>query len=475
MFIQQIHYGGRDCLMVEQQLKRSLGCWACIATAMGLVVASSTLVMLGQGFGIAGPGFIIPMVIAVVLNLLVAFSFAELAAMIPRAGGINHYTLPAMGPFAGLLSVLAGYLIVNIFAGSAESAIPGIVFHEVFAPWMDPRVFSIGMIIILMLINIRGIEFFAWLQIVLTAAMIGSLVVLGLIGLLGLGIGEPVPTSFETFNPMGWGVLGLTALAFWLFLGLEFVTPLAEEIKKPKVYIPVAMISALLIILVAKVIYGYASIMYVPLGDLAASKTPHVDAGGAILGRTGQIWMGIVTILASLSTVNALTAAIPRLIYGLANEGQFPRIFSTLSRWQTPWIAIIFASMLFIVPIIIGIATIEMIVIFIMAGVFSYFITYIIAHLNVIILRYKYPNLKRSFKSPLGILPQIVGIAAMIYMMINIFPDPIIRSQIYTLALIFLAIAAVFSALWVKFVMKKGLFALTPIAELTKELNPEDV
>ncbi len=452
------------------QLKRSMGLGACMATAMGLVVASTTLVMLGQGFGIAGPGFIIPMIVAMVLNLLVAFSFAELSALIPRAGGINHYTLPALGPFAGLFSVLAGYLIVNIFAGSAESAIPGLVFHEVFAPWMDPRVFSIGMILILMLINIRGIDFFAWLQIALTAALIGSLVILGLIGLLGLGSGEPVATSLETFNPMGWSVLGLTALAFWLFIGIEFVCPLAEEIKKPKIYIPIAMIGGLLIILVAKIIYGYAAIMYVPLAELAASTSPHVDAGYAILGRTGQVWMGITTILAALATVNALTAAIPRMVYGLAKEGQFPKIFSALSRWQTPWLAIVFASMLFMVPIIIGIATIERIVIFILAGVFSWFITYIIAHLNVIILRYKYPNLKRSFQSPLGIVPQVLGIVAMIYMMLNIFPEPEIKAQIYVFALIFLAIAAVFSALWVKFVMKKGLFALTPIAALTEDL-----
>lgn len=451
-----------------------MGLWACIATAMGLVVASTSLVMLGQGFGLGGPGFIIPMVIAMILNLLVALSFAELSALIPRAGGINHYTLPALGPFAGLLSVLAGYIIVNIFAGSAESAIPGIVFHEVFAPWMDPRVFSLGMIVILMLINIRGIDFFAWLQVALTAALIGSLVILGLIGLLGLGSGEAVATSFETFNPMGWSVLGLTALGFWLFIGIEFVCPLAEEIKKPKIYIPVAMIGGLIIILVAKVIYGYAAIMYVPLDDLAASTAPHVDAGFAILGRTGQVWMGITTILAALATVNALTAAIPRLIYGLAKEGQFPRFFSTLSRWQTPWIAIIFASALFMVPIIIGIATIDRIVIFILAGVFSWFITYIIAHLNVIILRYKYPNLKRSFKSPLGIVPQVVGIAAMVYMMINIFPEPEIKAQIYIYAIIFLAIAAVFSALWVKFVMKKGLFELTSIEELTKDITLDD-
>lgn len=383
-----------DCIVTEKTLKKSIGLWGVIATATGIVVASTTLVSMGQGFGIAGKGFVIAMVVAAILNLFVAFSFAELSSIIPRAGGINHYTLPAMGPFLGLLSVIAGYVLVNIFAGSAEAAIPGIVVNEVFASWINPKVFSIGMIIVLMLVNIRGIDFFAWVQIVLTTAMIGSLAVLGIIGLTGTGTGVPVATSFDAFNPMGLGVLSLVALAFWLFIGVEFVCPLAEEIKNPRLYIPLAMILAIVIIFVAKTLYGFASIMYVPLDTLASSTTPHVDAGMAILGRTGQIWMALVTILAAMSTVNTLIAAIPRLIFGLAQEGQAPKIFASLNRWQTPWAGILGCSILFVVPIIIGLATIEAILIFILAGVFCWFITYIIAHLNVIILRYKYPHVK---------------------------------------------------------------------------------
>lgn len=461
--------------MAEPQLKRSLGLWACIATATGIVVASTSLVSLGQGFGIAGPGFLIPLIIAMVLNLLVAFSFAELASVIPRAGGINHYTLPAMGPFLGLLSVISGYVIVSIFAGSAEAAIPGLVFSEVFASGINPKIFSIIIILALMLVNIRGIDFFAWLQMGLTTAMIASMIILGIIGVTGIGAGsEPVATSFDVFNPMGLGVLGLTALAMWLFIGIEFVCPLAEEIRKPKIYIPLAMILALAIILVAKILYGFASIRYVPLNDLATSTAPHVLAGMAIMGRTGQIWMAIVTILAALSTVNTLIASIPRMMYGLAQEGQAPKFFANLSRWQTPWVAIVFQAILFLIPILIGIATIEIIVIFILASAFSWFVTYIIAHLDVIILRFKYPKVKRDFKSPLWLLPQIFGILAMVYMMFNIFPEPEIKRQIYIYAFIFLGLAAVGSALWVKFVMKKDLFALTPLDKLTVELSDDE-
>lgn len=459
--------------MSDVSLKRTLGFWPAVAAAVGIVIASSTLVSLGQGMGIAGYGFIYAMIAALILNLFVAFSFAELSSVVPRAGGINHYTLPTMGPFMGMIAAISGYVLVSIFAGSAEAAVAGLVFSEVFAPWMNPTLFSLIIVAILVAVNIRGVEFFGYLQIFLTTAMIGSLIVLGIIGITGAGGGEPVATSME-FNPMGLGVFALTALGFWLFVGVEFVCPMAEEIKKPKVFIPVAMFVALAIIFIAKMLYGVASIKFVPLEVLAGSPTPHVDTASAIMGRTGQIWIGIVSILATISTVNTLLAAIPRIIFGMAQNGQLPSVFGQLNRWQTPWAGILLQGFLFIVFLLTGIASVEAILVLILAGAFCWFITYIIAHLNVIILRYKYPNVERSFKSPLGIIPQVLGILGMVYMMIEVYPDPELKAQIYRLAFTFLALTAAFSAYWVKFVMKKGLFEITPLEDIVPAKTEED-
>lgn len=454
-------------------LQRTLGLWPAVATAVGIVIASSTLVSLGQGMGIAGQGFIYAMVAALILNLFVAFSFAELSGIIPSAGGINHYTLPTMGPFVGMVAAISGYVLVSIFAGSAESAIAGLIFSEVFAPWMNPTLFSIIVVAILVLINIRGVELFGTVQIVLTAAMIGSLLVLGVIGITGMGGGEPVATSLE-FNPMGMGVFALTALAFWLFVGVEFVCPMAEEIKKPRVYIPLAMIIGLSIIFIVKALYGFASIRYVPMEILADSYSPHVDTASALLGRTGQVWIAIVSILATVSTVNTLLAAIPRILYGMAQNKQLPSVFADLSRWGTPYAAIIFKGIMFCIFLLSGIASVDAIVVLILAGAFCWFITYIVAHLNVIIMRYKYPEVKRSFKSPLGIVPQVIGILGMLYMMVEIFPDPVMKAEIYRTAFIFLTLTVAFSVYWVKVVMRKDLFEVKPLAEVVAMVQSPD-
>ncbi|WP_257350963.1 APC family permease [Pseudalkalibacillus decolorationis] len=457
---------------MAKQLIRSIGLWGAVATAVGIVVSSSAMVSLGQGFGIGGKGFVIAMVFALFLNFCVAFSFAELSGMVPRAGGLNHYTLPAMGPFVGMVAVITGYVLVTIFAGSAEAAISGIVFNEVFSVGVNPIVIAIIVVTLLGFLNLFGIQIFSWTQMVLTTLLIASTVVLGIIGLSGVGGGEAVSNPIE-FNPMGWGVLSLTALAFWLFVGVEFVTPLAEEIKKPKVYIPLSMILGLVIIFIADMVFGYASIKHAPLDRLAGSASPHVDAAKAILGEKGLIWMGIVTILATSSTLNTLISSIARMLYAMALEGQMPKVFGKLNRWGTPWAAILFLCVLFVAFLLMGITNSSSLTTFILAGCICWMIAYIVAHLNVIILRIKYPNAKRGFKSPFGYTFQIIGILGMLYIMFNIYPDPIIKAEIYKFTFIFLGLTIVYSVCWVKFIMKKKLFETTPIEDLLDQTDNE--
>ena len=111
--------------MAEKTLKKSIGLWGVIATATGIVVASTTLVSMGQGFGIAGKGFVIAMLVAAILNLFVAFSFAELSSMVPRAGGINHYTPSCDGTFFRFIISNCRLCAGKYFCRERRSRYPG--------------------------------------------------------------------------------------------------------------------------------------------------------------------------------------------------------------------------------------------------------------------------------------------------------------------------------------------------------------
>ncbi len=459
---------------MTHELKRVMGLPAGIASAVGLVVASTTLVLQGQGFGMAGPGFLIAMVVAMLVNLFAMFSFAELSGIMPRAGSINHYTQAALGPFMAIVAVVASYFIPVIFAGSVEASIPGIIVHEVFWQWMPARVFSVALVLTLVVTNLRGVTWFSAIQLVTAGAMILSIAAVGIIGLLGLGGGTPVESSLGSFNPLGWSVFSLVALGFWLFVGAEFVTTLAEEIKKPKVCIPLSMFLGLLIIFVAGGLYGLASLKYVTAKELASSRTPHVDLATALLGRIGQVWMSLASILASATTMNTVLCALPRMLYGMAKKGQLPSFLGKLNRFQVPSVATYLVALAILTPLVIGVATASTFVIYILASTFTWVIGYIIAHVDLIVLRIKRPEIRGGFRTPLFPVPQLLSLAGLVWILFDISPDPALTRSIYTIAVVFLGISVVYAALWVLLKEKKGLFQTTPVADLVEDFDNDE-
>lgn len=448
---------------MEQSKK--LGFWSSFSVAVGLVVASSTLVTLGQGMGIAGGGFIFAMLAAWFLQLFSAQSFGELTVSLPKSGSLNVYARMAMGPIAGIVSVLAGYVFMSLLTVPAELSVAGAVVNDVFFPDMSPMIIAIVLLVIFTVANLFGVDVFAKLQIVLTVAMIASMTLLGIVGLLNMG--NPAPEMPATpFNPMGFSVFGLTALAVWLYIGIEFVCPMVEEIKNPAKNIPNAMFIGLGVILVVNIIYGFASIRYVPLEALASSEAPHIIAAEAILGRNGAIWIGIISILATASSVNTFVAVIPRMLYSMAKEGEVPKFFGIIHpRFKTPWVGTVIVSGLYAGLLLLGIAGIEKILILIMAAATCWLLVYMLTHIITIVMRVKYPKLKRPYKTPFYPVPQILGSLGILYAIWEVWPDPVTKMEIYTYAAVAIAVCVVYSVVWVKMVMKKKLFAPIPLAE----------
>jgi len=286
-----------------------------------------------------------------------------------------------------------------------------------------------------------------------------------------MGSGTPLETDLSFDMAAGGGVLSMLGIAFWLFVGMEFVCPMAEEVKNPQKFIPFAMISALVIIFVSDLLFGFMALKYVDIEALGGSAHPHVDAAMAVLGRIGQLWIGIISLVATASTLNTFIAAVPRMLYGMAKEGQFPTVFAKLNRFGVPYVGILTIFAITVILLGTGISNTEAIVTLILAGCIGWMLCYMIANLNVIILRFKYPNMKRSFKSPFGISLPIISFLGLAYMIWAIWPEDGtgMRSDIYLYAVIFLGLSAAWSAYWVRIHMNKPLFETVPMEELLRE------
>ena len=447
--------------------KKKLSLFDLVAVAVGLVLSQGVMVLILQGFGISGISFFIPLIIGFILAMTYAASFAELALLIPKNGSISNYSLVATGHLPAMLSVFCGYVVVAMFATSAEL----ILIDEVLQQILNIQVpyFLIGFVTLAIFtgLNLLKIDIFSKVQNTIAFVMVSLLMLLGLSALGGVMFPHKEVVNFSLSFDME--TISLVALAFWGFVGVEFVVPMIEESKSAEKNIPKSMYVGLVIIFMTISLYGIGALYYLPQGDLANSLVPHIEYATAVFGQPGLIFIAIGAIFATCSTLNSTLAALPRMLQGMAKNKQVLPIFSQVSKKNNvPWVGVLFIALIIALPMLFAKSEADLIKVLLSAACISWLIAYVIAHVNVIVLRQRYPNLARPYKSPFYPLPQVIGIAGMIFAIIYAAPTPELQTQIFSWAGIVIGIVMVVSILWIKFGIKKQLFKPEPIEDLLK-------
>lgn len=444
---------------------KKLGLSALLAVAIGLVVSQGVMVLMLQGVGIAGAGFIVPLALAWLLALSYACSFSELALMIPRAGSLSSYTEVAIGQFPAILATFSGYVVVAMFALSAELLLMEFIIDKVYPHSMPPLTVALGVLALFTVLNLFNIDIFARLQTVLAVVMVVVLLVMGL-SAMNSDIVSPNPGMFESagWNPMGLGVIALTAMAVWGFVGAEFVCPLVEETRRPERNIPGSMMLGLTIIFVIIALYALGALLTVPQAELASNGLPHYLFATTVFGEAGKVFLVTAAITATCSTLNSSLAAIPRMLFGMACNGQaFGILKRQGKRTGAPWVAVLFVSAITGLPLLLMHDHPDAINQLLLAAALAWLLAYIITHVNVIALRRRYPQVQRPFRTPFYPLPQIFGIAGMLFAIWHVSPSPEMTFSIFAYAGLVLLIVSVIAVLWIKCVMRKPLFKPEPL------------
>ena len=173
--------------------EKKLGLRSVISVSVGLVIATSCLVSLGQGAGTIGIVFIFAMVIACLLNMTTIASLSELNALMPNTtGGLAQYTLASLGPFPTLISMVGGYLFCNVLSSGVEASIFAYAMGETIPLPIPNFVYTAVMTIILLIANLKGVDMFAKIQDAVAFLMVASMVIMGVIGAIGMGTGPKV-------------------------------------------------------------------------------------------------------------------------------------------------------------------------------------------------------------------------------------------------------------------------------------------
>ncbi len=442
--------------------EKKLGLGSVVSISVGLVVATSCLVSLGQGAGSLGVAFIGAMVIAMLLNMTTVLSLSELNALMPdTTGGLAQYTLAALGPFPTLVSMVGGYLVCNTLSCGVEASIFSFAVADTTGLKIPSIVYTLLMVAAVLVANLFGVDMFAKIQNIVAFLLIGSLAAMGVIGALGLGIGTKVGQPYmapSSFND----VVSMTAVAFWLFIGAEYVIPVSKDVKNARRNVPLGMLLGLLVICIMQSVMVFGFHNYTAWDELENSAAPHLLYGYALLGDAGKIWMTLVGAFAVISTQNSTVNSLASICQGMAKMNMMPQIFAKTNRYHVPWFGQVFISTAIFIFAAASNDSSDAISFLILTGSVFWMISYILAHIDVLIFRRRLPKAPRSFKVPGGPVIPVIGIIGTAYMVLNISTDPKERMMIWLLTGATLVILGVYAFFWIRYKMKMPVFKSVP-------------
>ena len=446
--------------------EKRLGLRNVVSVSVGLVIATSCLVSLGQGAGNIGIMFILAMIIACLLNMITMATMSELNALMPNCtGGLAQYTLAGLGPVPTLVLMVGGYMISNILSCGVEASIFSYAMNQVLGLPIPSYFWTVLMSVILLITNLRGVDMFAKIQDLVAYLLLGSMLVMGIIGMLRLGTGKVVEQP-AVLNSNPATIVSMTAVAFWLFIGAEYAIPISKDVKNAKRNVPLGMFIGLGIICLVQSVMVLGFRNYTPWAELASSPAPHMLYGQSLLGRPGQIWMLLVSALAVISTQNSTFQGLSAIFDGMAKMNLMPHFFSKTNKHGIPHIGVWFVFTAILISARISNDSSDKISFLILVGSVFWMLSYICAHIDLLVFRHRLPNAPRNFKVPGGPVLPLIGIAGTVYMVINISTDPVERAQILGLTGVIFAILFVYSVIWIKVKMKIPVFKPVPMEKV---------
>ncbi|WP_121749698.1 APC family permease [Streptomyces sp. E2N166] len=329
-------------------LKRTLTTPLLYFFILGDVLGAGVYVLVGQVAADAGGAVWVPLVVALLLAMLTAASYAELATKYPRAGGASHYTTRAFGPFAGFV---AGFCMLAAGIVSVAALARGFG-GDYLSAFVTLPVGFVAMLFLalLALVNARGIKESTRANVAATLVEVGGLLVIVALGvwLLLRGDGD-VGRLAQLGTPekgAAAAVLSGSVLAYYSFVGFETSVNVAEETRDPRRSYPRALFGALATAGAVYVLVGLAASVAVPTARLAESSGPLLEVVEAAGGVPPRLFSAIA--LVAVANGALLTGIMSsRLAYGMARDGLLPAALAkVLPGRRTPWAAIAVTTLL---------------------------------------------------------------------------------------------------------------------------------
>jgi APA family basic amino acid/polyamine antiporter len=369
---------GQTAIDRETGFVRELGLFDSTMVVMGVMIGSGIFIVpADMARNIGSPGWLlVAWAFTGLLTIAAALSYGELAAMMPKAGGMYIYLREA---YSQLWGFLYGWTLFTVIQTGTIAAVAvafaryfGVIWPAIseqrylITPIAFGRHYALSLstaqlvaIIVIALLtwtNCLGIRYGKIIQNLFTSAKLAALAGLIVLGLtLGWGA-HAAHTNFANFwSPHGFTPITSTlsaATAFGLLAAIcvsqsgslfsadawHDITFAAGEVKRPDWTIPRALVLGTVCVIVLYLLANLAYIVVLPLTEIQHAPEDRVAA--AMLDKLfpgwGSLAMAGAIMISTFGCINSLVLAGPRVYYAMAKDGLFLKPAAQLNRARVP-------------------------------------------------------------------------------------------------------------------------------------------
>lgn len=406
---------------MNDQLKKTIGFWVGTSIVVGTVIGSGIFMKPGVVLELSGNSTmsLLAWLIGGLITLASGLTIAEVSTRIPKTGGLYAYLEEVYGKMWGFLCGWVQTLVYGPAVMGALCLYFGALVAGLFNISMDYTM-GIGIVTIVFLtaMNLLGTKYGGLIQ---TVSTVAKLIPIVFIAVFGVAQGEMPVFNMDVETTVKVSMAGAILATLWAYDGWINVGFMAGEMKNPQKTLPRAIITGIVVVMVAYLAVNLAMLHVLGAEGIIANGTNSANVAATVLfGELGGKLIAIGILISIFGCLNGKLLTFPRITLAMAEDKMVPghkQIRKISPRFRTP----VNATILQVVIAIIMMVVTDPDKLSNMA-IFSVFSFYGLAFYAVFILRKKDPDAK-TYKVPLYPFIPILAIVGAVYIVLSTLID----------------------------------------------------
>ncbi|WP_409420157.1 amino acid permease [Pseudaeromonas sp. ZJS20] len=328
--------------------------------ALGGAIGTGLFYAIGSTIAMAGPAVLLGYAVAGFIAFLIMRQLGEMVAEEPVSGSFSHFAYRYWNGFAGFLSGW-NYWVLYVLVSMAELTVVG-KYVQFWFPDIPTWVSAAVFFVVINGINLANVKLFGemefWFSIIKVVAILGMIGFGCWLLVTGKGGEQAMVSNLWNnggFMPNGWhGLIMSLAIIMFSFGGLELVGITAAETSDPKRTIPKAVNQVIYRILIFYVGALAVLLSLYPWQQITADSSPFVMIFNSIGAVPVANVLNVVVLTAALSVYNSCVYCNSRMLHGLAQQGNAPKVLAKTDKRGVPVVAIGLSALTTLICVVIN-------------------------------------------------------------------------------------------------------------------------